>query len=355
MNKDSQPFRYRVLKDYVLQKISSGEFAGGTKFTSENQLCAQFGLSRCTVRQALKELENEGYLYRIQGKGTFVRDASPATSRKIALLIYDTLYLTHSISANLILGIDAVLKAQGYALDILASRRSFQDERVSQMTGAYAGFLIGAYQIDPLIVKALEHSSRPFLFVKNYLEEYKEKAMRIDYEKAGFLGAEHLIKKGCEKLGLVYAGDMILISRDFGNGVKQACLEYGASLKKANIVECSFAKPEDAAVAAELFAASRPDGIVCSTDEFAAVICEELLQHGIDIPGQMLLVGCNNSIISQVNVPQLTTLDIPTFTLGQAAAKCLLAEIDGKLKEPPALIEPALIERASTKRNTAMV
>ncbi len=350
MDKKNQPFRYRIVKDYILQKISSGDYASGDRIESEASLCRRFSLSRNTTRQALMELENENYLYRIQGKGTFIKDNNPARSKKVALLIYDTLYMTNPVTANLIMGIDSVLSASNYALDVLASKRSFKDEHISQMAGVYAGFLIGAYQIDELTIHELKEAGRPFLFVKNYLDEYMEKAMRIDFEKAGFMAAEHLICRKCRNLGLIYAGEGISISRDFCNGVKQACLEYGASLKRGNIIECPFNEPEKAACAVEVFSQSKPDGVICSLDEFAAVLCSELHKIGINVPENMLVTGCNNGIISQMNVPALTTIDIPTYALGAAAATRLLADIKGEGADAPNLIEPTLIERESTNR-----
>ncbi|MDR1508325.1 MAG: GntR family transcriptional regulator [Synergistaceae bacterium] len=63
---------YRQLKDAIQKKIHTGEWAYAAKIPSEDELCRQYGISRMTVRLAVNELARLGYLYRRQGKGTFV-------------------------------------------------------------------------------------------------------------------------------------------------------------------------------------------------------------------------------------------------------------------------------------------
>jgi GntR family transcriptional regulator len=63
---------YYQLKNIFLGYIKSGEWPLNYKIPTERQLCETFNISRITVRQALNELENEGYMYRKQGKGTFI-------------------------------------------------------------------------------------------------------------------------------------------------------------------------------------------------------------------------------------------------------------------------------------------
>lgn len=65
------PF-YAQIKDLLRAKILDGTFPPNQKLASESELMAHFGVSRITVRQALNELQNEGLIYRIHGKGTFV-------------------------------------------------------------------------------------------------------------------------------------------------------------------------------------------------------------------------------------------------------------------------------------------
>jgi len=64
---------YLQLKEKIRNAIETGEWKPDTKIPSERDLCKQYNVSRITVRQAISEAENEGLLYKIQGKGTFVK------------------------------------------------------------------------------------------------------------------------------------------------------------------------------------------------------------------------------------------------------------------------------------------
>lgn len=73
INAESATPKYRQLADLIRQRISYGEFTPGDRIPSESQLGDVYGLSRITIRQALADLEREGLLERVPGKGTFVR------------------------------------------------------------------------------------------------------------------------------------------------------------------------------------------------------------------------------------------------------------------------------------------
>ena len=75
----AQPL-YQRIKDHILERISSGAWAPGHKIPSENQLVADFGISRMTVNRAIRELANDGFLSRVAGVGTFVADRPRQTS-----------------------------------------------------------------------------------------------------------------------------------------------------------------------------------------------------------------------------------------------------------------------------------
>lgn len=75
------PLYYQIRED-LLEQLSS--MSPNEQIESELELAEKFGVSRGTVKQAIQDLVAEGYLYRIQGKGTFV--ASPRIQRSFDYL-----------------------------------------------------------------------------------------------------------------------------------------------------------------------------------------------------------------------------------------------------------------------------
>lgn len=78
INKFSNVPLYSQLKNLIIDKIEKGEYPEDSKIPSEQELCDLYNISRPTVRQAITELTNNGYLYKEKGKGTFV---APSKSR----------------------------------------------------------------------------------------------------------------------------------------------------------------------------------------------------------------------------------------------------------------------------------
>lgn len=66
--------KYYQLKIFLKRKILSENLKNGDLVPSEPSLCREFEVSVTTVRRCLRELVEEGLLYREQGKGTFVAD-----------------------------------------------------------------------------------------------------------------------------------------------------------------------------------------------------------------------------------------------------------------------------------------
>ncbi len=83
MNYPSEKIEVVKLADQVAAKlqqlIASGEYKKGDKIPTEPELMARFGVGRSTIRECIRILANAGLVTVLQGKGTFVQDASVVT------------------------------------------------------------------------------------------------------------------------------------------------------------------------------------------------------------------------------------------------------------------------------------
>ena len=75
----------QMLRSALLDSLQDGRFKVGDRLPSEPELITQYGVSRATVREAIISLEQEGWVRRLQGKGTFVSER-PKVHRTIAVI-----------------------------------------------------------------------------------------------------------------------------------------------------------------------------------------------------------------------------------------------------------------------------
>ena len=72
--RDSKPI-YEQIKDGLRKLVVSGALSTGEKLPSVRELAAQLAINPNTIGRAYRELENEGYIYTLVGKGTFVAES----------------------------------------------------------------------------------------------------------------------------------------------------------------------------------------------------------------------------------------------------------------------------------------
>ncbi|MBU4321052.1 MAG: phosphonate metabolism transcriptional regulator PhnF [Nitrospinae bacterium] len=72
INRENGVACYQQLSEILIKQIEKGIFKPGSQLATEIELSKRYRLNRHTVRQAIERLENEGFVYKIKGKGTFV-------------------------------------------------------------------------------------------------------------------------------------------------------------------------------------------------------------------------------------------------------------------------------------------
>ena len=110
---EEKQLKYYKMHHDLQEQIRRGELKNGDRVPSENQLAAAYQVSRQTVRKALAILEQEGYIYAVHGKGTFVSERMQPEHKSHNIAVVTT-YLSDYIFPRVIQGIEEVLTAKGY-------------------------------------------------------------------------------------------------------------------------------------------------------------------------------------------------------------------------------------------------
>lgn len=129
INKYNNVPLYSQLKYLIIQKIESGEYQSESKIPSEQELCEQYDISRPTVRQAVSELTNNGYLYKQKGKGTFVAKTKTKVDIKNYNGFTDSILDSQDPSQHNILSIRAIKKEEASCLENAFGTLSHSQQR----------------------------------------------------------------------------------------------------------------------------------------------------------------------------------------------------------------------------------
>ena len=84
-SRDPRPI-YEQIMDNLRRLIISGGVAPGERLPSVRELAAQLAINPNTIQRAYRELENQGYLVTLPGKGTFAAENLSLETRRIDLL-----------------------------------------------------------------------------------------------------------------------------------------------------------------------------------------------------------------------------------------------------------------------------
>lgn len=363
--KDKQTHKYLVIKQEILKWIQSGRLKANDQMPSENEIAEQFQVSRQTVRQSLGELEQEGWLYRLQGKGTFVCIPTAQTGHSVQTIGVITTYISNYIFPLIVRGAEAVLRNKGYRLVLSSTDNDKEKERESlslMMRQPLSGLIIeptksaeGNPNLNYFL--SLDYQQIPYIMINERYPEMNCPYIKMDDEEGGFLAAEHLIQLGHRRIaGFFKTDDLQGVNRL--KGFIRAHHHYQVPLLPHLVIHYSTAEKQtksyDAAIALLGSPEERPSSFVSYNDELALHLLGAIRHCGMSVPLDISLVGFDDSTLATATEVKLTTLSHPKTQLGTDAAELLIRMIEGKHnpKHVDAVVKiykPELIIRESTR------
>src|SRR5260221_8920354 len=126
ISKDSPVPLHLQLLNELRRLIMVGELKPHTRLISEPQLAATHNISRTTIRQAWQAAEEQGLLYRVPGKGTYI--AEPTDKRPAQLIGFLNPGFTSNFDSQLLSGAERYLRGRGYRVMFVHTDRNVQEE-----------------------------------------------------------------------------------------------------------------------------------------------------------------------------------------------------------------------------------
>ncbi|MBU7556246.1 GntR family transcriptional regulator [Weissella paramesenteroides] len=353
--------KYDIVKKGLRNDIISGKFAIGDKLPTEANLTEQYNVSRYTVRRATAGLEQEHYLYRIQGDGMYVNDWKkiPAAKTENKVIGVITTHLADYIFPEIISGIDQIISDAGYALFISNTHNTFDRERRSLLRIIETG--ISGLIIEPTM-SALPNPNQdlydqikqlhiPTVFINSKYENSDFNYLEVNDVDSEAQLVRHLIAQGHKRILGVFKVDDIQGAHRMQGFYKAFQTQPDYALD-SNIIMYQSDDEENNAlilnkIESYLELPHRPTALALYNDSLAIQAIDLVKSLGFRIPEDVAIVGFDDYSLSTYMTPSLTTNRHPKRKMGRDAAQILLDLIDGQPGHD-VIYEPDIIVRNSS-------
>lgn len=175
----------------------------------------------------------------------------------------------------------------------------------------------------------------------------------IDNEAAAYDAVSAFLRRGNRRIGLVTTGGMTeaLSSTDREVGYTRALNEFGIEKDEKYIFRCTY-DYSDGFKALDYFMSldNPPEAIFCISDLLAVGVIKQAIKRGIKIGTELEVCGFDNISLSEMFIPEITTVSQPGYEIGQKVIAGLIENIHNPVKRSDTVIlEHKLIVRNSSR------
>ena len=347
--------KYQQIYEQLRKAILRGEYGPNALLPSENALAIKFGVSRITTKRVLNDLAANELIYRVQGRGSFVKPHPSIQSQKLLLVIpfNDSQNLGDYAS-----GISETV--QGTAWQVLTmTNQSFASMDLSHIHQDYAGIIYYPQSLSRELPRLIQLflAGIPVVLLDQQQPNIAIPSVASDNIAGGRLAVEHLLATGHERIGF-YTHTPFW--HDFSGTVSERFFGYVNGYRQAQTTSTPLEWSKHMAhlqAAPELITylqAEHITALIAENDIEAVQLMTQLQQHDINIPSDIAMIGFDNLPIATISQPELTTISQDFKAIGARAIDLLLAQINNpqKLFNEHAQIPVHLIQRASTQEET---
>lgn len=241
----------------------------------------------------------------------------------------------------------------GYELNVFVTWN--HDSAMNNILGKRVdGCIILGNAQQPQELKRIQDYEVPTVFLDREVAGKRMSSVIFDSYQAGVTAAEYFISRGAKQIGFVQGYQENYDARLRYEGFTSELKKSGITLKPEYIWEGCFEK-EKAKESTKAFlekALPIPDAIFAANDLSAIGAMEALLEAGIDIPKQTIILGVDGIEQNEWVSPSLSSIETGFEKQGSLAVKELLELINGRKKGEIIKLQGTLVERESTGKNS---
>lgn len=341
---------------------------------SEGELAKLFGVSRRTSKLALERLAQQGVVYRLPRRGTFLSGQQEAPTdnqavspekasvpieekrnKQIAIIVPHISDYTSRIIAS------AEREARKYDCDlILKISKDKEDEDLclqQLVDGGIDGIILfpqGRKTCSQQVLR-LKLQRFPFVIIDRLFREVQMDCVYHDHFQGSYQLTGYLIEKGHSEIGYISNPMEDITSREERyQGYIQALLDHAIPVKKESILiksePCDPSRAHETDPEQERFIRENPQltALMCVDDNVAISALYTALNMNIAVPDKLSIVGFTDTRLSALTTIPLTTVRQSTEQLAKSAFHLLMKRLNHSMEKQLTIkIQTTIVERKS--------
>lgn len=314
--------------------------AGVSVSTVSKAVNGRYGVSSQTVDRVLAVVVELGY-----ESSLIASSMRSRTTGVIGVLVADF----EPFSAEILKGVGQALRHSRHDLLAYSGSHGSADGWERRSLSRLSGTLIdGAIMVTPTVVDA--GTEVPVVAIDPHTGPADLPTVESDSFGGALQATRHLIELGHTRIGFIAGRPDLRSSIARDAGYRRALTEAGLAVDPTLVGSGSYRADAVREAALEMLArGDRPSAIFAANDITAIEIMRVGAELGLDVPGDLSIIGFDDIPEGSKSTPALSTVRQPMQMLGAEAARLLLALMQGETPDPIHLTLPTrLVPRATT-------
>ncbi len=260
----------------------------------------------------------------------------------------NSFYITENIR-----GITEEAERAGYYIMFFATRQQLSEFNYMKVFNSktVGGFiLMNTGEIEKEAIQELSRANIPFVAVNNYFKDVPMNYVDSDNVNGAYQAVKYLISRGHTRIACIRGHANSRNAEDRVKGYMQALKENNIPFNKNYLCMGNYVESMGKEAAEKLLMLpERPTAIFASNDEMALGAKKAILAQGLKIPGDMALIGFDDSRIASIVTPAISSVHQPIYEMGMEATKILIEKMKNPgMKPRKKIFKSSLVIRESS-------